>query len=106
MFPRAAHWWPVALGLALAAGCCYRAHEQIDLIVCDLAAQPRDLQPLTAAGDPGTKPTAGVADSAYADVDAQVTVASLQAKEPTGSGGAGRPAADQPGGREPQPDDK
>jgi cobalt-zinc-cadmium efflux system outer membrane protein len=60
------------VGLLLLAGCLYPAREKIDLTVCDLAAQPRDLQPLTAAGPvaaPKAEVDASVSQIAYRPPD-------------------------------------
>jgi cobalt-zinc-cadmium efflux system outer membrane protein len=49
MLSRTARWWAPALALLLVAGCFVPVGEKIDLAVCDLAARPRDLQPLIPA---------------------------------------------------------
>src|SRR5262245_7351399 len=70
-----------ALGLLLAAGCCFPVGEKVDLTVCDLAARPRDLQPLSAA-DQAPAPR---------DADGGVHQASFEQVE--------EPPAPKPGGR-------
>src|SRR5262249_59601281 len=43
------HVWLIIPALLLVSGCLYPVQQHIDTTVCDLAALPRDLQPLGAA---------------------------------------------------------
>jgi cobalt-zinc-cadmium efflux system outer membrane protein len=58
MLPRPSLRRISSLGLLLIAGCLYPVGEKIDLTVCDLTAQPRDLQPLTPADQAPPMPPA------------------------------------------------
>jgi cobalt-zinc-cadmium efflux system outer membrane protein len=51
---RAVPRWIIALGLVLLAGCLYPVREKIESGVCDLAAQPIDVQPAEPPPSPAT----------------------------------------------------
>ena len=49
MGARYGRWLSASLGLVIAAGCAYPGRENIDSVVCDMAARPVDPQPVTPA---------------------------------------------------------
>ena len=76
-------WLCTPLALLLAAAGCYPYRDMIDPVVCDVAAHPVDLQPLTPADQaPPTKPA----------TDAAVKPASFDEPNPTRRH-SGRPPA-------------
>ncbi|HLJ93068.1 MAG TPA: TolC family protein [Gemmataceae bacterium] len=53
---RFAQRWPGLLLILLAAGCLHPVREQVDAVVCDLAAHPLDTQPGTPEEEPRPMP--------------------------------------------------
>jgi cobalt-zinc-cadmium efflux system outer membrane protein len=85
---RAVPWWTTALGLVLLVGCLFPVRDKIDSGVCDLAAQPIDLQP---AEPPPSPPAAAPVTPAghQAPAQAREQPSATQAR----SAGDGNPSA-------------
>jgi cobalt-zinc-cadmium efflux system outer membrane protein len=111
---RLASWRCVPLVLLLAAGCLYPVREKIDYTLCEMAAQPRDVQPEPTDQTPPVMPPASdsqgrpaeVKPTAYRPEENAVLIAQAggagTAQRP-GAGGADKELAP---GKEPAPKTK
>ncbi len=90
MVRQSCRWLPLTLALLLAGGCLYPVREKVDSVVCDLDAQPRDVQtsqvegPTAATSTPtdakGEKP-AKVGKTAAPDKDQTMTLVAAEQGE-------------------------
>jgi cobalt-zinc-cadmium efflux system outer membrane protein len=92
---RLASWRCVPLVLLLAAGCLYPVREKIDFTLCELAAQPRDVQPTLTDQTPPLMPPASDPDRKSSEVKPTAYRPDENAVLIAQAGGAG--AAQKPG---------